>query len=241
MLSRSWSATLMVRSKIFPPSFTCETTFPARATLINSENSGRVIPYLANMSRLGRICNWGRSICCSRVRSAIPSIPCIEFLISLPKLYSLFRSLPNSLIAMLAFVPESMASIRWEIGWPISILAPFSSPNCFRTSARNSSLSRSCNSKGASISEVFTPSACSSSSARPVLRATVWISGIPRRIFSANPPIRSDSSSEIPGMVLILMVSEPSLKGGKKLRPKLNRMISDKTSRVAAVPITIFL
>ena len=241
MLALSSSCTFMVRSNTLPPSYTCDTTLPERATLMNSENSGRGIPYLASISRLGLICNWGRSICCSKVKSAIPSIPWMASLICPPMLYNLFRSFPNSLMAIFAFVPESMASIRWEIGWPISMFTPFSSPSRWRTSAKNSSRERSSSSKGASISETFTPRACSSNSARPVLRATVCISGISRRIFSAIRPMLSDSSREIPGMVLMLIVSDPSLNGGRKLRPSPVMMIIVKINRAALVPITTFL
>ena len=241
MVARDWSLTLTVRSNTFPPSLTCDTTFPASATLTNSENWGIVMPYLASMSRLGWICSCGRSICCSRVRSAMPSMPWIEFLIWLPRLNNLFKSGPKSLMAMFACVPDSMASIRWEMGCPISMLAPLMVPSFARTAARNSSRLRSFSSKGASISEVLTPSACSSSSARPVLRATVWTSGNSISICSASRPILSDSSKETPGMVLTLIVKEPSLNGGRKLRPCMHNKAMETTSNTLAVPITNFL
>lgn len=57
--------------------------------------------------------------------------------------------------------------------------------------------------------------------ARPVLRATVCISGIDISNSSARCPILSDSAKEIPGNELILMVNEPSLKDGRKLRPNV--------------------
>ena len=51
----------------------------------------------------------------------------------------------------------------------------------------------------------------------------------------------SDSSREIPGMVLMLIVSDPSLNGGRKLRPNPVMMMIEKISKAALVPITIFL
>ena len=181
------------------------------------------MPYLASISRFGVIFSCGRSICCSTFRSAIPGMPSMALLISLPKENILFRSSPNSLIAMLAFVPDSMASMRWLMGWPISILAPVMVPSFSRTSATSSLRERSFSSNGASISEVFTPKACSSSSARPVFRATVCISGILSRSISARCPILSLSSREIPGSEEMLMVNEPSLNGGRKERPNVKK------------------
>ena len=178
------------------------------------------MPYLASNSRFGVIVNCGRSICCSTFKSTRPGIVWIAALIWFPTVNIRFKSVPNSLIAIFASVPESIASIRWEIGCPISILAPLIVDNFLRTSFITSSRLRSCNSKGASISETFTPKACSSNSARPVFRATVFISGTCNSNASARRPIWSDSSKEIPGSELTLIVKEPSLNGGKKLRPK---------------------
>ena len=134
-----------------------------------------------------------------------------------------FRSVPKSLMAMLDCVPLSMASMRCEMGWPISILTPDNVFNLFLTSSINSDLLRSCSSNGASISDVLTPKACSSSSALPVFRATFLISGTESRSFSASRPIRSLSSRDSPGSVLTLMVSEPSLNEGRKLRPRVKK------------------
>ena len=47
-----------------------------------------------------------------------------------------------------------------------------------------------------------------------------------------------DSSSEMPGRVLTLMVNEPSLKGGKKLRPKVANKPTATTSATPVVPNT---
>ena len=142
---------------------------------------------------------------------------------------------------MFAFVPDNMASIRWLIGWPISILAPIIVPSFSRTSANISLRERSFNSNGASISETFTPSACSSSSARPVLRATVCISGMVSSNSSARCPILSLSSKEIPGSEEILIVNDPSLNGGRKERPSVKKQISATTNKPMVPPNTLFL
>lgn len=111
-----------------------------RATLMNSENSGRGIPYLASISRLvwsaiGTFNLLFQGQIGNSVNSWMTSLICP------PMLYSLFKSFPNnSLMAMSSLLyRESMASIRWEIGWPISMFTPFSSPSRWRTSAKNSS------------------------------------------------------------------------------------------------------
>ena len=124
------------------------------------------------------------------------------------------------------------------MGCPISMFAPLISPNLARTAARNSSRLRSPSSKGASISDVFTPKACSSSSARPVFLATVRTSGNSSNICSASNPILFDSSNDMPGIVLTLTVSEPSLNGGRKLRPSPNISTSVSTNSAAALPST---
>ena len=50
--------------------------------------------------------------------------------------------------------------------------------------------------------------------------------------------MRSDSSSEMPGKVVTLMVNEPSLKGGKKFRPKVQSQPSASTRLTAERPTT---
>lgn len=130
-----------------------------------------------------------------------------------------FRSSPKSLMRCWPSYRKAWRRSRCEIGWPISTLMPLTWERRSRTSAMNSARERSSSTNGASISEAFTPRACSSSSARPVLRATVWISGTVSRISSTVRPIRSLSGKEIPGWVAMLMVSEPSLNPGRKLRP----------------------
>ena len=124
IVPRSDSAARTTRLKVFPCSYTCDTTSPAMLTVTNSLNCGNEIPYLANISRFGTIFSSGRSICCSTFRSAIPSTSLTASFIWLPMANIRFRSSPNSLMAMLACVPLNMASIRWLMGCPISMLAP---------------------------------------------------------------------------------------------------------------------
>jgi len=45
----------------------------------------------------------------------------------------------------------------------------------------------------------------------------------------------------MPGMVLILMVNDPSLNGGKKLRPKLQNITNATTKRAIVDDRTTFL
>jgi Cu/Ag efflux pump CusA len=71
--SRTSSLVRTIRLNALPSSYTCETTSPAMFTDTNSANSGKEIPNLASISRLGTILSCGRSICCSTFKSAIPS------------------------------------------------------------------------------------------------------------------------------------------------------------------------
>ena len=121
------------------------------------------------------------------------------------------------------------------------MLAPLMVDNFSRTSFITASRLRSFKTNGASISDTFTPKACSSSSARPVLRATVWISGTCISNSSARRPISSDSSREMPGRELTLIVNEPSLNGGRKLRPSVKNIPNATRNRPIVHPNTIFL
>ena len=141
-------------------------------------------------------------------------------------------------MAILARVPDNIASIRCEIGCPISIFTPDKTLSFSRISANTSSFERFLSTKGASISDTFTPKACSSNSARPVFLPTVCISGIDNNMFSAIRPILSDSSNEIPGSVLILIVNEPSLNGGRKLRPNVKNITTVATNTTPVPPST---
>ena len=171
----------------------------------------------------------------------MPSTPEISSLMRLAIENMRFRSSPKSLMAMLACVPLSMASMRWLIGCPISMLAPTMVESFCRTSLSSSRCERLSSSNGASISETLTPRACSSSSARPVLRATVRISGIESSSSSACRPMRSDSSSEMPGRVLTLIVNDPSLNEGRKLRPSVKKVPSAARKSTAVAESTLRL
>ena len=107
-------------------------------------------------------------------------------------------------------------------------------------SANSSSLERPSRINGASISEVFTPKECSSNSARPVLRPTVCISLMLSSSVSTNRPILSDSSKEIPGVVFTVIVKDPSLKGGRKFRPKVKNITIADINRSPVAANTFF-
>ena len=165
----------------------------------------------------------------------MPSISFMASRVLFARLYIVCRSSPNSFIAILARVPDSMASMRWVIGAPTSTIIPGTSCSLCLTSSSTSSFERSPSTNGASISDTFTPRACSSSSARPVFLPTVFISGIVSSSFSTRCPMRSDSSSDTPGSVLTFIVNEPSLNGGRKLRPSdRNSTIVTRTTAAAA-------
>ena len=142
---------------------------------------------------------------------------------------------------MLALVPESMWSIRCPMGCPMVMLASETALNFSRTSFMNSSLLLSSKTKGASISAAFTPCACSSNSALPVLREVIEISGTDSRIFSILFPILFDSSSDMPGKLTALIVNVPSLNSGKKLRPKPNMRKIATMNNTMDIPSTGFL
>ena len=152
----------------------------------------------------------GRSTCCSMLTSATPSTVFMAAWICLPVRNMVFRSSPNSFTAIWACVPESMASMRCDIGCPISMFAPGMVDSFSLTSLATAPRVRPLSSiYGASISETLEPSACSSSSARPVLRATVLTSGTSRMSSSARRPMRSLSSRDMPGNALTLIVNDP--------------------------------
>ena len=144
-------------------------------------------------------------------------------------------------MAILARVPDSIASMRCVIGAPTSTFTPGTFFILSRISASTSSFERLSKTNGASTSETFTPNACSSNSARPVLRPTVWISGIVSNASSTIRPTLSDSSNEIPGNVLTLTVNDPSLKGGKKLRPSVENITIAPTIATPVIDNTTFL
>ncbi len=77
-----------------------------------------------------------------------------------------------------------------------------------------------------SSSLTWTPSACSSSSARPVRRPTDFTSGTSSISRSAMVPTRFDSASETPGIELTRMVKVPSLNGGRNARGNVKAAIA---------------
>ena len=103
------------------------------------------------------------------------------------------------------------------MGWP-TLSETGSTERRARRSAMITSLLRPPSFRSTSISEECTPSACSSSSARPVRRPTAFTSGTSSMSFSAMRPTRFDSASEMPGLNSMLMVKVPSLKGGRNAR-----------------------
>ena len=155
-------------------------------------------------------------------------------------MYILFRSEPKILMAIFARVPESIWSILWEIGWPMVTLASLICESFSLTSSKNSSRLLSSKRKGTSISDELTPCACSSNSARPVLRVVEITSGILNRASSTLLPILLLSSSDSPGNETAAMVSAPSLNSGKKLLPNWVKAKIATTSIARAEPINSF-
>ena len=111
------------------------------------------------------------------------------------------RSSPNSLTTIWACTPESMCSRRWAIGWPMETETG-STASLARMWAYTSSLVRAERARSTSISELWTPSACSSSSARPVRRPTLLTSGMSRISRSAMAPSRLELRERDAGVVL---------------------------------------
>ncbi len=148
-----------------------------------------------------------------------------------------FRSSPNSLMAMFAFVPDSMASIRWLIGWPISTFAPTMVPSFRGLLPR------------AAARAVFQLKRCLD--LRDVYSQSVFVQlctsrftghglyfGMESSSSSARCPILSLSSREMPGSEEILMVNEPSLKGGRNERPRVKKQPSATTNSPIVPPST---
>ncbi len=139
----------------------------------------------------------------------------------------LFKSVPNTLIAMLARVPEIMWSIRCPSGCPTVAAMPGTPAIFLRTSIINSSLLLSLRVNRASTSALFTVCACSSNSPHPVRREVLTISGMESNSVSTKFPNRLLSSNEVPGLQTTDKVSEPSLNSGRKVRPKVEYKISE--------------
>ena len=83
------------------------------------------------------------SICCSTERSTTPRTLAMTLRTCSASERSLYRSSPKILTAMLARVPESMWSMRCEIGWPMVMFIPGTSEKSLRSSAEESSLGAS--------------------------------------------------------------------------------------------------
>ena len=133
-------------------------------------------------------------------------------------------------------VPDNMWSMRCEMGWPILTVIPGIIRNDSRTATRKASLLRSCIRSMTSSSLEFTPSACSSSSARPVRRAVETTSGCANKVSSTKRAMRSDSGNEVPGNVTIFTVSVPSLNGGRNVRPSHGKTARATRRRRTASP-----
>jgi hypothetical protein len=125
---------------------------------------------------------------------------------------------PKILTAMLARVPESMWSMRCEIGWPMTTLVP----GIFA----NSSAERGEQVGLAAVLHLEADLDLGGVDALGVLvelgaagAAGGATSGCASRIFSTMPPSAKDCSSEVPGSVTAATVSVPSLNSGRKVRP----------------------
>ncbi len=118
------------------------------------------------------------------------------------------------------------------------MLAPLTPASFPRTSAMKPSRPRSPNVNGTSTSLLFTLWACSSRSARPVLRVVPCTSGMVSSASSIRAPIVLLWSRLIPGRLTTPTTNEPSLNSGKKLRPSvaMSAMLPMKST---TAPITI--
>ena len=160
------------------------------------------------------ISTWG-----STRRSTTPAIFDVSAAAIAARLRNDARSCPNSFTATCARIPDMMWSRRCEIGCPTMTATPAMCARRSRTSAITASRSRPPVLRLTSISEELTPSACSSSSARPVRRDVCATSGISRSIRSAIFPSRLDSVSVVPGSESRLTVRVPSANGGRNSPP----------------------
>ncbi|MNT49623.1 hypothetical protein D3C72_1864870 [compost metagenome] len=98
-------------------------------------------------------------------------------------------------------------------------------------------LSSAAGSRPTSSSLTCTPSACSSSSARPLRRPTCVTSGTWRTSTSAWRASAVDSASVTPGFRRMPMSSVPSLNGGKKVVGKKGTATTDSTTATALTAI----
>ena len=141
------------------------------------------------------------------------------------------RSSPKILTAMLARVPDSMWSMRCEIGWPIVTFVPGQQRHLLSQSPRAPLRAAGpVISSRTSISADSTPCTCSSSSALPVRRAVDVTSGTLSSSRSRALPSAFESARLVPGIVTALTVRAPSLNSGRNDRPAAAMPTSAATS-----------
>ena len=139
---------------------------------------------------------------------------------------------------MAAGVPDRRTESLCSIGWPIIVVRPGMSLIILSIS-RLTTFFLYPGLMAISISELQTGAACSSPSARPVLRTTARTPSMWRNLSSSPRARRSLSIREVPGGELTKTVKVPSLNSGRKLVPKVpanSRLASVKTN---AVVITV--
>ena len=118
---------------------------------------------------------------------------------------------------MEAFTPESIWAIRWASGCSTAMTMPGMSSIDSVMSLRISCRVRFVSGLNVMmISDMFTPSACSSSSARPVRRRKPLTSSISISRLSTVCAISLDFCSEVPGGRTTFSCATPSLNGGSK-------------------------
>ena len=178
----------------------------------------------------------GISTWVSTARSTAPGTAAIASRAAAAMRRNSARSVPKILTAIAARVPESMWSMRCEIGCPTENSRPGIIDSSSRSRASISSRSSKPGSSRTSISEYSTPSACSSSSARPVRRATVITPGCLITTRSAARTNSSLCSSEVPGSVTAVRVSAPSWNSGRKAVPKRAAPTPARISSTATPP-----
>ena len=86
----------------------------------------------------------GTSVCCSMDKSTTPGTASISLRARLASRRSWYRLSPKIFTATLARVPESMWSMRCEIGWPMMTFMPGISEKSRRNASSNSFLVRFC-------------------------------------------------------------------------------------------------
>ena len=154
-------------------------------------------------------------------------------LISLPRVNMRFRSSPNSLMAMFAFLYRIAWRLYWwlEIGWPISTFVPTMVPSFSRISLHTSCCARAVfNHNGASIQRRLPQSVFVQLCTSRFTGHGLYFWGMESSSSSARCPIFVAFFQEMPGSEEILMVNEPSLKGGRNERPRVKKQPSATTN-----------